>query len=587
MRKLTVTRTRLFAGAASIGLAGLLPAISRATIPALYDPSFELEAPGTIFPDDGATNGVWSSFGDKYTITASNAHTGNNSVETSDGGLYQFLISNVGDGSDLYGQTVAYSFWVVDPNAGPETVNYHFDARDTATNVYSAAVDGTIVGSNVPTETHFFGTFNVPTSATTVPNALVVQIAGATGAFYFDDFSLAVVPRVVGESQWNVATAGDWNNGANWTNGVPNGAGTEADFAGTISASHTVFTDVPVTVGTVTFNNSSASYVIAGAGSLTIQGNGSNGAIDVYAGSHSITLPLIVATNSTFNVASGSSLTIGGPLTVDAGVSLNQSGGGSVIYQNGITLMNGSSIAFASGASANSLKLVAKSTASVATSIAGSPNLIQLSALSFSGSTAAFQGTLDLSNNAMVVHGGSLSAVTSAVAAGYNATGVLWTGPGIDSSAAAADTTHLTALGVIANSLNGSTPLYGSGDRLGLFDGTSPAASDILVRYTYYGDANLNGKVDSTDYALIDNGYLGHLTGWINGDFNYDGIVNGSDYTLIDNAFNTQGASLASEVASSTSQIAGGGIAAVPEPATFSAVVLLGLGMLGNRRRRH
>ena len=61
------------------------------------------------------------------------------------------------------------------------------------------------------------------------------------------------------------------------------------------------------------------------------------------------------------------------------------------------------------------------------------------------------------------------------------------------------------------------------------------------MKYTYYGDANLDGKVDASDYSLIDNGYLNHLTGWYNGDFNYDGVINGSDYTLIDNAFNMQG----------------------------------------------
>lgn len=93
--------------------------------------------------------------------------------------------------------------------------------------------------------------------------------------------------------------------------------------------------------------------------------------------------------------------------------------------------------------------------------------------------------------------------------------------------------------------------------------------SDLLIKYTYYGDANLDGKVDGSDYSLIDNGYLHHLTGWYNGDFNYDGIVNGSDYALIDNSFNTQGASLASGVASPdvqrTTEIAGM-ISAVPEP---------------------
>ena len=67
----------------------------------------------------------------------------------------------------------------------------------------------------------------------------------------------------------------------------------------------------------------------------------------------------------------------------------------------------------------------------------------------------------------------------------------------------------------------------------------------MLVRYTYYGDANLDGKVDGSDYSLIDNGYRDGLTGWYNGGFNYGITIDGSDYTLIDNAFNSQGAPIA------------------------------------------
>jgi hypothetical protein len=69
------------------------------------------------------------------------------------------------------------------------------------------------------------------------------------------------------------------------------------------------------------------------------------------------------------------------------------------------------------------------------------------------------------------------------------------------------------------------------------------------VKYTYYGDANLDGQVDGSDYTKIDNGFNNHLTGWLNGDFNYDSAVDGSDYTLIDNAFNQQGASAAAVIA--------------------------------------
>ncbi len=64
----------------------------------------------------------------------------------------------------------------------------------------------------------------------------------------------------------------------------------------------------------------------------------------------------------------------------------------------------------------------------------------------------------------------------------------------------------------------------------------------MLVKFTNFGDANLDGQLDASDYIQIDNGFANNLTGWFNGDFNGDGAVNGSDYTLIDDAFNTQGA---------------------------------------------
>ena len=89
----------------------------------------------------------------------------------------------------------------------------------------------------------------------------------------------------------------------------------------------------------------------------------------------------------------------------------------------------------------------------------------------------------------------------------------------------------------------------GQASTAGTFDGQTVAAGDVEVKYTYYGDANLDGRVDGSDYSRIDNGYLSHLAGWQNGDFNYDGVINGSDYTLIDNAFNKQGPQIAAEIA--------------------------------------
>ncbi len=151
-------------------------------------------------------------------------------------------------------------------------------------------------------------------------------------------------------------------------------------------------------------------------------------------------------------------------------------------------------------------------------------------------------GLMDLGGNDLIVHGGSLTAVTSLIGEGYN--GGPWNGgSGITSSAAAG--TDNTALGIELNS-NGTTTLMTA------FDSVAVNTSDVLVKYTYFGDADLNGVVNGSDYTLIDNGLNNGLTGWRNGDFNYDGVVNGDDYTLIDAAFNSQGPAL---TASSASQI--------------------------------
>jgi hypothetical protein len=177
--------------------------------------------------------------------------------------------------------------------------------------------------------------------------------------------------------------------------------------------------------------------------------------------------------------------------------------------------------------------------------------------------------TLNIGTGDVDVSGGSLAAITALAARGFNfAGGANWKGTGITSSAAASDSRHLTAVGVISDPTTGT------------FDGdTSAVAGDILVKYTYFGDANLSGKVDGSDYSLIDAGYAadkahaGSATGWSNGDFNYDGTVDGSDYTLIDNAFNNQGTPITFSpsvvVAATTAEVA-----AVVTPVTVKSSAL-------------
>ena len=51
----------------------------------------------------------------------------------------------------------------------------------------------------------------------------------------------------------------------------------------------------------------------------------------------------------------------------------------------------------------------------------------------------------------------------------------------------------------------------------------------MTVGYTYLGDANVNGVVDTSDFTLLAQNFNGTGKVWGQGDFNYDGVVNALD----------------------------------------------------------
>jgi hypothetical protein len=337
---------------------------------------------------------------------------------------------------------------------------------------------------------------------------------------------------------WIPNVSGNWNLSTSWANGtVPNTAGAEADLFGAIAAPHTAYSDTAVTVGTLNFNNANT-YVIDGAGSLILQVNTGNAQIIVQQGTQEINLPTTITSNTIFNVAAGATLIIADPLTINAGTTLTQTGAGTVTYESTITVQAGGSIVLGNATVAGALTLQGNATASTIVNTNTTPTLLQLNSLSIAGSSNNWTGWLDITNDDLIVHNGDLADITNQIKQGMNlGSGLLWNGAaGIVSSTSAAGAANNTAIGAIRNNIDG-TPIYGS------LDGVSLAPTDIIVKPTIFGDADLNGKIDATDYALIDNGFNsnGSLTGWINGDFNYDGIINGDDYSLIDNAFNQQG----------------------------------------------
>jgi hypothetical protein len=154
--------------------------------------------------------------------------------------------------------------------------------------------------------------------------------------------------------------------------------------------------------------------------------------------------------------------------------------------------------------------------------------------------TVAATGKLDLTDNDMIVDyaGGTQIAVVQALINLGRNNGA-WNGNGITSSAAGSNLQHNTTLGAMESSEFQS--IYGIG---ATFDGRTLDNTAVLVKYTWYGDADFNGRVNFDDYVRTDNGFNNHQNHWVNGDYDGSGSVNFDDYVLIDLAFNTQSGTL-------------------------------------------
>jgi len=163
--------------------------------------------------------------------------------------------------------------------------------------------------------------------------------------------------------------------------------------------------------------------------------------------------------------------------------------------------------------------------------------------------TMAEDAWLDLSDNDMVIDydgpspigafdGAIYSHVTGRIQAAYDFSA--WDGPGIRTSQPAA-AAGLTTLGI-----GEAADAFGLGATdTSMFGSETVDGTALLIKYTYAGDANLDGVIDGGDYGLIDNFVqVPSASGYFNGDFNYDGVIDGGDYGVIDNNIQAQGPQL-------------------------------------------
>ena len=474
-------------------------------------------------------------------------------------------------------------------------------------------------------------------------------------------------------SEYVAKGSGTWSNTAAWSNGVvPNAAGAVASLLTKPFDDVTLDVDGSYTVGQLNFDNY-FSYTLSGAGTLHFAGtNGSRAEINAFAASPTISAAVAVDTSTDATVTyAADTLTLGGVLRIGGGEKLTKLGPGKLVISGTqlhdvnsalavnagtldlntdagpgnarkltINVANGATINFNSAQhirDVNNNGFVNVTTGgSVADAIngtgsmtiaAGDPSISathvrqgmvtinsgtvtvladgtdagtsKITTLSIAGGVSA-AGALDLNDNDLVTSTGKTT-IESLVKNARN--GGAWNGKGITSTAARNNS--VTGLGVLSGAE------YTSVGGTATFSGQAYAAGDTLVKYTWNGDANFDGRVTFDDYVKIDTGFNTGLTGWLNGDFNYSGAVTFDDYVLIDIAFNQQNGTLSraidwisgddrsaadlgtaglSEVLGHLDQFGSAYgaafLAAVPEPTSLALLGVPALAGIVRRRRR-
>jgi autotransporter-associated beta strand protein len=356
-----------------------------------------------------------------------------------------------------------------------------------------------------------------------------------------------------GNGTWDLASH-------NWSQSTgmiswPNNSSTAVfgNTAGTVDLSGT-----SITAGCVRFDV--PGYVLDGPAGTTL--NASMLAVNADA---TIAVPVVSTTGltktgvGTVTLAAPSTYT--GGTIVSAGTLAVTTGNGGAITGAGMLLKTGTGAYTAANLTLSSLS-IQSGTLQIAPHGAAPSTL---ASLSISPGAA-----LDLNDNSLIVSYTGTSpapAIRALLASGFNFGE--WNGPGIFSSTVNADASYLSALGYI------------------------DSGSSITIKPTLYGDNNLDGVVNATDFQMFLDGLVAASgSSWALGDYTYDGKVDlGNDFNLFLMNYLRAGNSLGalapiveSDSALSVSQKSQL-LALVPEPAGIAPVAIIAAAITLKRRR--
>ncbi len=345
----------------------------------------------------------------------------------------------------------------------------------------------------------------------------------------------------VADNSWAGLNGDSWTEATNWAAFSPQAAGHIAKFDNNAfgSGTHLVVLDANRTIGGVIFDSSSQNYKISG-NTLTLDNNGSASSIQVTQGSHRIDSALALNNNlSVTTTGSTGALTLAG-VVAGSGKSLTKTGTGTLTLTGANTYSGGTTV------SAGKLlvnNLTGSGTGTGALSIGASATL---GGSGFINSVTSIAGTLSPGNSPGILT--------------FNSNVTLQSG-----SQTYIEITGATTRGTSYDGINFNSGLTIEGGTLTFNISTAIANGSVLNIFD--GAALTSGFT-----SVVSSG-----TGGYNGFFTFNGS------NAYEATFGSQNVSLNL----TSGDITFSGSSAIPEPASFAALLgVVTLGFVGLRRRR-